>query len=259
MCKMQPFLSGHFSVLGNFVDFSIATKCRIQSRIRTQPPELMVQSPLMFAPQFVSLCAAADAVVSPPYREGDNHFFFSILGAKMISPKPIFFAHKHSLFSSNQQVLKLYSKELPDMNYASNTRKQSTFLERCVSKRNYCSLVLKSGVSDESFHFLFMIDVCYCRPLQVTGTLFLPYDSDTELRSSTLMPETSRPIYHAPASDSEKAPYVAKANERKVEYEKTRNSKLPESFTRRRGGEEEEKTSVLPKNDGCGCSLVFTV
>ncbi|CAN6852264.1 unnamed protein product [Brassica oleracea] len=64
----------------------------------------------------------------------------------MISPKPIFFAHKHSLFSSNQQVLKLYSKELPDMNYTSNTRKQSTFLERCVSKR----------------------------PLQVTGTLFLP-------------------------------------------------------------------------------------
>ncbi|CAF1708194.1 unnamed protein product [Brassica napus] len=58
-----------------------------------------------------------------------------------------------------QQVLKLYSKELPDKNYASNTRKQSTFLERCVSKR----------------------------PLQVTGTLFLPYDSDTEPRSSTLV------------------------------------------------------------------------
>ena len=121
-------------------------------------------------------------------REGDNHFFFSILGAKMISPKPIFFAHKHSLFSSNQQVLKLYSKELPDMNYTSNTRKQSAFLERCVSKgyyilqlstlktkcykfiqpirliemvpifkyfncsvtcSKYCSLVLKSGVSDK--------------------------------------------------------------------------------------------------------------
>ncbi|CAE6043111.1 unnamed protein product [Arabidopsis arenosa] len=51
-----------------------------------------------------------------------------------------------------QEVLKLYSKELPDMKYASNTGKQSAFLERCVSKGKYCSLVLKStlgGVSDE--------------------------------------------------------------------------------------------------------------
>ncbi|KAJ0258292.1 Uncharacterized protein HA466_0071100 [Hirschfeldia incana] len=51
--------------------------------------------------------------------------------------------------NSIQQVFKLYSKELPDMNYASDTRKQSTFLERCVSKGKYCSLVLKCGVSDE--------------------------------------------------------------------------------------------------------------
>ncbi|KAF3567859.1 hypothetical protein DY000_02011311 [Brassica cretica] len=93
------------------------------------------------------------------------------------------------------------------MNYASNIRKRSTFLERCVSKRKYCSLVLKSGVSNESFH-----DCCLLLPLQVTRTLFLPYDSDTEPRVH-LRPETSRPIYHAPASDSEKAPYVAKANE----------------------------------------------
>ncbi|ESQ52863.1 hypothetical protein EUTSA_v10016390mg [Eutrema salsugineum] len=51
-----------------------------------------------------------------------------------------------------QEVLKLYSKELPDMKYASNTGKQSAFLETCVSKGKYCSLVLKStlsGVSDE--------------------------------------------------------------------------------------------------------------
>ncbi|KAG7574492.1 BRCT domain superfamily [Arabidopsis suecica] len=51
-----------------------------------------------------------------------------------------------------QEVLKLYNKELPDMKYASNTGKQSAFLERCVSKGKYCSLVLKStlgGVSDE--------------------------------------------------------------------------------------------------------------
>ncbi|CAA7057186.1 unnamed protein product [Microthlaspi erraticum] len=51
-----------------------------------------------------------------------------------------------------QEVLKLYGKELPDMKYASNTGKQSAFLERCVSKGKYCSLVLKStpnGVSHE--------------------------------------------------------------------------------------------------------------
>ncbi|KAJ4885378.1 Uncharacterized protein Rs2_35471 [Raphanus sativus] len=41
-------------------------------------------------------------------------FFLSILGTK--------------------QVLKLYNKELPDMNYASNSRKQSAFLKGCVSK-----------------------------------------------------------------------------------------------------------------------------
>ena len=35
---------------------------------------------------------------------------------------------------------------------------------RCdISCSKYCSLVLKSRVSDESFHFVFMIDVCYCR------------------------------------------------------------------------------------------------
>ncbi|XP_010544503.1 PREDICTED: uncharacterized protein LOC104817056 isoform X2 [Tarenaya hassleriana] len=51
-----------------------------------------------------------------------------------------------------QEVLKLYVKELPGMNYAANTGKQSTFLERCVSKGKYCTLILKAmlnGVSDE--------------------------------------------------------------------------------------------------------------
>ncbi|KAG2316651.1 hypothetical protein Bca52824_019773 [Brassica carinata] len=148
-------------------------------------------------------------------------------GVQDVLANELFLASGSGLGLTNEnllQVLKWYSKELPDMNYASNTQKGYTFLEKCVSKRKYCSLVLKSGVSNESFHFVFMIVVCYCRPLQVTRTLFLPYDLDTEPRSSTLvhlievsrsaltMPETSRLIYHAPASDSEKAPYVAKAN-----------------------------------------------
>ncbi|KFK36992.1 hypothetical protein AALP_AA4G198400 [Arabis alpina] len=53
-----------------------------------------------------------------------------------------------------QEVLKLYSKELPDMKYASNTGKQSAFLERCVSKGKYCSLVLKSALSGASDEIL---------------------------------------------------------------------------------------------------------
>ncbi|KAH0892981.1 hypothetical protein HID58_055410 [Brassica napus] len=56
--------------------------------------------------------------------------------------------------------------------------------------------------------------------LQVTGTLFLPYDSDTEPRSSTLVHliEVSRSALTVGRDTimqlhKEKAPYVAKANE----------------------------------------------
>ncbi|XP_004236566.1 uncharacterized protein [Solanum lycopersicum] len=43
-----------------------------------------------------------------------------------------------------QEVLSIYSKELPAMNYAANTGKESQFLERCVSNGKYCTLVLKT-------------------------------------------------------------------------------------------------------------------
>ncbi|KAL3637196.1 hypothetical protein CASFOL_019495 [Castilleja foliolosa] len=43
-----------------------------------------------------------------------------------------------------QEVLTLYMKELPAMNYAANTGKESTFLERCVTNGKYCTLLLKS-------------------------------------------------------------------------------------------------------------------
>ncbi|PHT80596.1 hypothetical protein T459_13611 [Capsicum annuum] len=43
-----------------------------------------------------------------------------------------------------QDVLNIYSKELPDMNYAANTGKESQFLERCVLNGKYCTLVLKT-------------------------------------------------------------------------------------------------------------------
>ncbi|MFS7943343.1 putative transcription regulator GNAT family [Helianthus anomalus] len=49
-----------------------------------------------------------------------------------------------------QEVLTLYVKELPSMNYAANTGKKSMFLERCVSNGKYCTLVLKSKSEEGS-------------------------------------------------------------------------------------------------------------
>ncbi|KDP26207.1 hypothetical protein JCGZ_22453 [Jatropha curcas] len=43
-----------------------------------------------------------------------------------------------------QEVLRIYTRELPTMNYAANTGKQSMFLEKCVSSGKYCSLLLES-------------------------------------------------------------------------------------------------------------------
>lgn len=43
-----------------------------------------------------------------------------------------------------EEVFKLYSKELPMMSYCANTGKESPFVERCVTRGKYCSLVVKS-------------------------------------------------------------------------------------------------------------------
>ncbi|KAK6149101.1 hypothetical protein DH2020_016626 [Rehmannia glutinosa] len=43
-----------------------------------------------------------------------------------------------------QEVLTLYMNELPAMNYAANTGKESMFLQRCVTNGKYCTLLLKS-------------------------------------------------------------------------------------------------------------------
>ncbi|KAH6832611.1 hypothetical protein C2S53_010955 [Perilla frutescens var. hirtella] len=43
-----------------------------------------------------------------------------------------------------QEVLTLYMKELPAMNFAANTGKESMFLQRCVTNGKYCTLLLKS-------------------------------------------------------------------------------------------------------------------
>ncbi|CAI9297660.1 unnamed protein product [Lactuca saligna] len=49
-----------------------------------------------------------------------------------------------------QEILSLYTKELPSMNYAANTGKKSMFLNKCVSNGKYCTLVLKSKSKESS-------------------------------------------------------------------------------------------------------------
>lgn len=64
----------------------------------------------------------------------------------LVNPKDVGSQSKSQL----QEVLKIYVKELPAMNYAANTGKQSMFLERCVSNGKYCTLLLKSKSKEDS-------------------------------------------------------------------------------------------------------------
>ncbi|XP_027070282.1 uncharacterized protein LOC113776092 [Coffea eugenioides] len=48
-----------------------------------------------------------------------------------------------------QEVLDMYSKELPAMKFAANTGKESLFLERCVSNGKYCTLLLICKSNDQ--------------------------------------------------------------------------------------------------------------
>lgn len=68
------------------------------------------------------------------YEENGNYCFV------LINPKDDDGKTKSLL----QEALSIYSKELPAMNYAANTGKESQFLERCVSNGKYCTLVLKA-------------------------------------------------------------------------------------------------------------------
>ncbi|KAI3867878.1 hypothetical protein MKW92_046551 [Papaver armeniacum] len=74
---------------------------------------------------------------------GDSTFGDQFL---VINPKDIDSRSKSLL----QEVLSIYAKELPAMNYAANTGKKSQFLEKCVSTGKYCTLLLKSKDRDAS-------------------------------------------------------------------------------------------------------------
>ncbi|KAG6640997.1 hypothetical protein CIPAW_09G042700 [Carya illinoinensis] len=82
-----------------------------------------------------------------------------------------------------QYVLNMYMKELPAMNYAANTGKQSTFLERCVTNGKYCTLLLLSnslGDFGEGFGHLLYVELR--RRLQSVGirTIFCWGDKESE-------------------------------------------------------------------------------
>ncbi|KAF5938181.1 hypothetical protein HYC85_025687 [Camellia sinensis] len=66
--------------------------------------------------------------------KGNEDFLFVLINPKDVD------GQTKSLI---QEVLNIYMKELPAMNYAANTGKQSMFLERCVSNGKYCTLLLK--------------------------------------------------------------------------------------------------------------------
>ncbi|KAK9128880.1 hypothetical protein Syun_017677 [Stephania yunnanensis] len=64
----------------------------------------------------------------------------------IVNPKDVDSRSKSLL----QEVLQMYMKELPAMNYAANTGKKSLFLERCVMNGKYCTLLLKSNAMEGS-------------------------------------------------------------------------------------------------------------
>ncbi|KAL5743829.1 hypothetical protein ACOSQ2_026945 [Xanthoceras sorbifolium] len=82
----------------------------------------------------MNLKSSNDICHSKPERKGEEYMFV------LVNPKDADSRGKSYL----QEVLTIYMKELPTMNYAANTGKQSTFLEKCVLNGKYCTLLLKS-------------------------------------------------------------------------------------------------------------------
>ncbi|KAL2952612.1 hypothetical protein AAZX31_19G121100 [Glycine max] len=83
----------------------------------------------------VSAVAANRGSASEDFRSGDKEHEFVL-----VNPKDVDAISKSYL----QEVLQMYMTELPGMNYAANTGKQSKFLERCVTNGKYRTLLIKS-------------------------------------------------------------------------------------------------------------------
>ncbi|XP_061363007.1 uncharacterized protein LOC133306682 [Gastrolobium bilobum] len=84
----------------------------------------------------VSDVSANHGNASEDFKSGDGEHEFVL-----VNPKDVDGISKSYL----QEVLQMYMTELPGMNYAANTGKQSKFLERCVTNGKYRTLLLKSS------------------------------------------------------------------------------------------------------------------
>ncbi|RDX97208.1 Mediator of DNA damage checkpoint protein 1, partial [Mucuna pruriens] len=82
----------------------------------------------------VSAVAANHGNASEDFRSADKEHEFVL-----VNPKDVDGISKSYL----QEVLQMYMIELPGMNYAANTGKQSKFLERCVTNGKYRTLLMK--------------------------------------------------------------------------------------------------------------------
>ncbi|TKY62663.1 PAX-interacting protein 1 [Spatholobus suberectus] len=80
--------------------------------------------------------AANHGNASEDFRSGDKEHEFVL-----VNPKDVDGISKFYL----QEVLQMYTTELPGMNYAANTGKLSKFLERCVTNGKYRTLLMKSA------------------------------------------------------------------------------------------------------------------
>lgn len=67
------------------------------------------------------------------FNNFSHHIFFGLVSYMWFELVYLYVAPKFVCTWILQEVLNLYARELPTMNYAANTGKQSMFLERCVS------------------------------------------------------------------------------------------------------------------------------
>ncbi|XP_024043169.1 uncharacterized protein LOC18031219 [Citrus clementina] len=86
------------------------------------------------------LKSSNDTTHSKSEEKGEEYIFV------LVNPKD---AEDSCSKSYLQDVLQIYSRELPTMNYAANTGKRSMFLEKCVLNGKYCTLLLKSSFMDD--------------------------------------------------------------------------------------------------------------
>ncbi|KAK1291415.1 putative inactive purple acid phosphatase 27 [Acorus calamus] len=82
-----------------------------------------------------------DDILTAKSEVGDGVLSFEYRSFFLLNPKDVD-RYSESLL---KEALSIYTTELPAMNYAANTGKESQFLERCLSNGKYRTLILKSN------------------------------------------------------------------------------------------------------------------